>query len=75
MNCCNAFSATSVSLGSPQPAFDNYSRHVAAITLHFQRLPTELHPDQVKDYLYQVKQRCNITKGRRPALRLHALTC
>ena len=26
---------------------------------HFQRLPTELHPEQVKDYLYQLQQRSN----------------
>ena len=45
--------------GRPQRTFDNYSRHVAAITLHFQCLPTALHPKQVKDYLYQLQQRSN----------------
>ena len=44
-------------LGRSQRTFDNYSRHVAAISLHFQCLPTELHPEQVKDYLYQLQQR------------------
>lgn len=46
-------------LGRSQRTFDNYSRHVAAITLHFQCLPTELQPEQVKDYLYQLQQRSN----------------
>lgn len=32
---------------------------MAAITLHFQCLPTELDPEQVKDYLYQLQQRSN----------------
>lgn len=30
---------------------------MAAITLHFQCLPTELNPEQVKDYLYEKQQR------------------
>lgn len=46
-------------LGRSQRTFDNYSRHVAAITLHFQCLPTQLDPEQVKDYLYQLQQRSN----------------
>ncbi len=29
------------------------------MALHFQCLPTELHPEQVKDYLYQLQQRSN----------------
>jgi len=32
---------------------------VAAITLHFQCLPTQINPEQVKDYLYQLQQRSN----------------
>lgn len=44
-------------LGRSPRTFDNYSRHVAAITLHFQCLPTELDPEQVKDYLYELQQR------------------
>lgn len=46
-------------LGRSQRTFDNYSRHVAAIALHFQCLPTELDPEQVKDYLYELQQRSN----------------
>ena len=44
-------------LGRSPRTFDNYSRHVAAIALHFQTLPTELDPEQVKDYLYGLQQR------------------
>lgn len=46
-------------LGRSPRTFDNYSRHVAAIALHFQCLPTQLDPEQVKDYLYQLQQRSN----------------
>lgn len=44
-------------LGRSPRTFDNYSRHVAAIALHFQCLPTELDPEQVKDYLFELQQR------------------
>ena len=48
----------SIPARSPR-TFDNYSRHVAAIALHFQCLPTELDPEQVKDYLYELQLRSN----------------
>ena len=44
-------------LGRSKRTFENYSRHVAAIALHFGCLPTELDPEQVKDYLYELQQR------------------
>lgn len=44
-------------LGRSPRTFDNYSRHIAAMALHFQCLPTELDPEQVKDYLYELQQR------------------
>lgn len=44
-------------LGRSPRTFDNYSRHIAALALHFQCLPTELDPEQVKDYLYELQQR------------------
>jgi integrase/recombinase XerD len=44
-------------LGRSQKTFENYARHVAAIALHFNCLPTELDPEQVKDYLYLLQQR------------------
>jgi hypothetical protein len=39
-------------LGRSQSTFNCYSRHVAAMAMHFGCLPTELDPDQVQDYLY-----------------------
>jgi len=30
---------------------------VAALALHFKALPTELDPEQVKDYLFEFQQR------------------
>lgn len=44
-------------LGRSPRTFDNYSRHVAAMALHFGCLPTELDPEQVKDYLYELQKR------------------
>ncbi|WP_205943190.1 phage integrase N-terminal SAM-like domain-containing protein [Pedobacter cryotolerans] len=46
-------------LGRSKRTFENYSRHVAAMVLHFGALPTELHPEQVKDYLFELQQRSN----------------
>ncbi|WP_286385633.1 phage integrase N-terminal SAM-like domain-containing protein, partial [Myroides odoratimimus] len=46
-------------LGRSKRTFDNYSRHVAAMALHFSCLPTELDPEQVKDYLFELQQRSN----------------
>ncbi len=43
-------------LGRSPRTFDNYSRHIAAMALHFLCLPTELDPEQVKDYLYGLQQ-------------------
>lgn len=44
-------------LGRSPKTFENYSRHVAAIALYFNCLPTALDPEQVKDYLYELQQR------------------
>lgn len=44
-------------LGRSPRTFDNYSRHIAAMALHFGCLPTELDPEQVQDYLYGLQQR------------------
>src|SRR5690606_41732916 len=43
--------------GRAPRTFDNYSRRVAAMALHFQCLPTDLDPEQVKDFLYELQQR------------------
>jgi integrase/recombinase XerD len=44
-------------LGRSPRTFDNYSRHIAAMALHFGCLPTELDEEQIKDYLYELQQR------------------
>lgn len=44
-------------LGRAPKTFECYSRHVAAIALHFQCLPTEIDPDQCNDYLYLLQNR------------------
>lgn len=44
-------------LGQSKRTFENYSRHVAALALHFGALPTDLHPELVKDYLFELQQR------------------
>jgi integrase/recombinase XerD len=44
-------------LGRSKRTFDNYSRHVASMALHFGCLPTELDSEQVQDYLYELQQR------------------
>lgn len=51
------FERTISVLGRSQSTFNNYSRHVAAISLYFGKIPTELDPEQVQDYLfYQQKK-------------------
>ena len=44
-------------LGRSKRTFECYSRHVAAMALHFGCLPTELDAEQVQDYLYHLQQR------------------
>ena len=46
------FERTVSVLGRSQSTFNNYSRHVAAISLYYGKIPTELDPEQVHDYLY-----------------------
>jgi integrase/recombinase XerD len=43
-------------LGRSTSTFKNYSRHLASMALHFGCLPTELDPEQVKDYLYGLQK-------------------
>jgi integrase/recombinase XerD len=45
--------------GKSESTYQNYARHLAKLALHFNCLPTELDPDQVNDYLYQVQQEHN----------------
>jgi len=46
------FERTVSVLGRSQSTFNNYSRHVAAISLYFGKIPTELDPEQVQYYLF-----------------------
>ena len=44
-------------MGRSQSTFNNYSRHVASISLYFGKIPTDLDSEQVQDYLfYQQKK-------------------
>ena len=51
------FERTVSLLGRSQSTFLNYSRHVASISLYFGKLPTELDPEQVQDYLYYLQKK------------------
>lgn len=44
-------------LGRSDRTFDSYSRHIAAVALHFKCLPTELNPEDLKEYLYDLQLR------------------
>lgn len=46
-------------LGRSTKTFECYSRHVAAMALHFGCLPTELDSEQCNDYLYLLQNRSN----------------
>ena len=43
-------------LGRSQSTIDNYSRHLASISLYFNELPTVLDSEQIQEYLY-IKQK------------------
>lgn len=44
-------------LGRSQRTFESYSRNIAAIVLHFGKIPTELEQEQVQEYLFMLQQR------------------
>ena len=44
-------------LGRSKSTFENYARHVASISLYFGKIPTQLDPEQVQDYLYFVQKK------------------
>jgi len=44
-------------LGRSQATFNNYSRHIAAVSLYFGKLPTDLDPEQVHDYLFYLQKK------------------
>jgi hypothetical protein len=51
------FERTVSVLGRSKSTFNNYSRHVAAISLYFGKIPTELDPEQVHDYLFYLQKK------------------
>ena len=53
----NRFERTVSVLGRSQSTFNNYSRHVSAISLYFGKIPTELDPEQVHDYLFYLQKK------------------
>lgn len=44
-------------LGRSPSTFKNYSMHVAAIALHYGKIPTELDREQVHEYLFMLQKR------------------
>jgi site-specific recombinase XerD len=44
-------------LGRSQSTFENYARHIAAISLHFGKIPTELDQEQLHEYLFMLQKR------------------
>ncbi|WP_051880115.1 tyrosine-type recombinase/integrase, partial [Epilithonimonas lactis] len=51
------FERTVSVLGRSQSTFNNYSRHVAAVSLHFGKIPTELDPEQIHDHLFYLQKK------------------
>ncbi|RST27395.1 hypothetical protein EIZ47_08385 [Chryseobacterium lacus] len=51
------FERTVSVLGTSQSTFSNYSRHLAAVSLHFGKIPTELDPEQIHDYLFYLQKK------------------
>ncbi len=51
------FERTISVLGRSQSTFSNYSRHLASISLYFGKIPTELDPEQVQDYLFYLQKK------------------
>jgi integrase/recombinase XerD len=44
-------------LGRSKTTFRNYGTHVASISLHFGKIPTELDPEQIHEYLFLLQKR------------------
>src|SRR5690606_27620193 len=49
------FERTVSVLGRSHSTFSNYSRHLAAVSLHFGKIPTEFYPEQIHNYLYYLQ--------------------
>lgn len=46
-------------LGRSESTLKNYSRYLAKLALHFNRLPTEIDDDEINDYLYFIQKQYN----------------
>lgn len=44
-------------LGRSPSTFKNYSQHIAAIALHYGKIPTDLDEEQIHDYLFMLQRR------------------
>lgn len=44
-------------VGRSKSTITNYGRHIAALALHFQCLPTDLDQDQLEDYLFMLQSK------------------
>jgi hypothetical protein len=55
------FERTISVLGRSQSTFRNYALHVASIALYFGKIPTELDPEQVYDYLFYLQKKVQNT--------------
>lgn len=44
-------------LGRSKSTFENYARHIASISLHYGKIPTELDPEQIHEYLFMLQKR------------------
>ena len=51
------FERTISVLGLSQSTFRNYSLHVASLALYFGKIPTELDPEQIHDYLFYLQKK------------------
>jgi len=49
--------------GKSWSTYDNYSRHLAHLALHYNQFPLDLSADQVSDYLYMLKNDANVSKS------------
>lgn len=46
-------------LGKSKTTFKNYGSHLATLSLHFGKIPTELDPEQIHEYLFMLQKRSN----------------
>ena len=57
VNLMDRFERNISVLGRSKSTFNCYSRHIAAISLHFAKLPIDLDSEQVQDYLFYLQKK------------------